>query len=166
MPTALPSLVVVTGRPGSGKSTLVHPLARALRLPLISRDEIKEGMATAPDQNANAAFFNAIRLLLDHGVGLVAEAAFQHRLWAPNLEPLRAVAEIRAIVLTVDAALAQARHENRAELDAERGRFHDVGPLNPTYEPPRLGLPTLGVDTTDGYRPSFEEIVLFAQSRS
>ena len=33
------------------------------------------------------------------------------------------------------------------------------------HEPLDLDVPTLRIDTTDGYRPSFEEIVAFARSR-
>ena len=39
----LPCLILVTGRPGSGKSTLAEQLGRHLRLPVISRDALKEG---------------------------------------------------------------------------------------------------------------------------
>jgi adenylate kinase family enzyme len=38
-----PTCIIVTGRPGSGKSTLSKKLGRRLCLPVISRDEIKEG---------------------------------------------------------------------------------------------------------------------------
>jgi predicted kinase len=42
-----PALVVVSGPPGSGKTTLAHEVARAVGCPAICRDEIKEGMAHA-----------------------------------------------------------------------------------------------------------------------
>ena len=38
-----PGCVLVTGRPGSGKTTLARKLAGLLRMPLVSRDEVKEG---------------------------------------------------------------------------------------------------------------------------
>ena len=38
------SLTVVAGRPGSGKTTLAHALARAIRCPAVCRDEVKEGL--------------------------------------------------------------------------------------------------------------------------
>lgn len=38
-------VVIVSGAPGAGKSTLAGPLARALDLPLLSKDIIKERLA-------------------------------------------------------------------------------------------------------------------------
>ena len=38
-----PYLIAVTGRPGAGKSTFAHALGQRAFLPVISRDEIKEG---------------------------------------------------------------------------------------------------------------------------
>ncbi|MEM1446573.1 MAG: AAA family ATPase, partial [Planctomycetota bacterium] len=40
---ALPYCIIVTGRPGSGKTTLASKLASELWMPFISRDAIKEG---------------------------------------------------------------------------------------------------------------------------
>jgi adenylate kinase family enzyme len=45
--TASPTLIVVSGPPGSGKTTLAHQIARAVVSPSFHRDEIKEGMAHA-----------------------------------------------------------------------------------------------------------------------
>src|SRR5258708_4708421 len=100
----LPTLVVVSGPPGAGKTTLAHALAREIPCPAICRDEIKEGMAhtqpagfeggrgdplTAPTVRL---FFDVLRLLLSGGVTAVAEAAFQDRLWRPGLESLAELA--------------------------------------------------------------------------
>jgi len=38
-----PRCILITGRPGSGKSTLVDTLSKQLYLPKVSRDEFKEG---------------------------------------------------------------------------------------------------------------------------
>ena len=39
-----PLLVVVSGMPSSGKTTVAEELARRLRLPLIAKDAIKESL--------------------------------------------------------------------------------------------------------------------------
>jgi predicted kinase len=180
---SFPRLIVVTGRPGSGKSTLSHPLARAIRCPLISRDEIKEGFVRTTgriggpghpgDLAVYETFFATVMLLLKQRVTLVAEAAFQHKLWAPKAEELRAIAQVRVIVCDLDAELAAARHAARAAADPERQRFHYQPPPSPSgqphlfeYDPPRINVPTLTVHTTENYSPSFEAIVRFALAQA
>jgi predicted kinase len=170
---AKPTLMVVTGQPGSGKTTLAHRLARAVRCPVISRDEIKEGLinSIAPRgqpcddiaRQAYETFFETVTLLLNRRVTLIAEAAFQHKLWAPSLEPLRKIAQTRIIVCIIDSALAQTRRIERDASDPQRKRFHDQAPQLAAYDPPHLDVPTLTVDTTDTYRPDFAAIVAFAQ---
>jgi predicted kinase len=169
-----PALIVVTGRPGSGKTTLAHALAQTIRCPAICRDELKEGLlnTTGPGEDDVAravyqTFFEAIELLLSRHITLIAEAAFQHKLWAPKLEPLRAVAGIRIIVCTIPRDLAAARREERHHADPAREHFHPalIGGGHDDYDPPRLDVPTLAVDTSDGYQPSLESVIAFARGR-
>ena len=40
-----PRIVLLTGAPGSGKSTLGRELSSALRIPFIARDDVRGGMA-------------------------------------------------------------------------------------------------------------------------
>jgi len=171
----LPALIVVAGRPGAGKTTLAHALARAVRCPAVCRDEIKEGLVRTAggsgepgadlQRQATDAFFGALEFLLGRGVTVVAEAAFQHRVWAPRLEPLRALARVRVVLCDTDPELARARRLARGLGDPARTRFHPAGAGHDpgSYDPPRLGVPTLRVDTTDGYRPDFGAIAAFAR---
>jgi len=177
-----PLLIVVTGRPGSGKTTLAHKLAQEIRCPCLCRDEFKEGLVNtagsdhaALGKGANLevyeTFFQAIELLLRRGITLVAEAAFQHKLWAPKLEPLQVLCRLRMVVCTLDPQMGRARFVERGLADPHRQRFHGdravqaarEGVALPVgeYEPPHLPAPTLTVDTTDGYRPDLAGIVAF-----
>src|SRR4051812_8829584 len=75
--TSNPALIVVTGEPGAGKTTLALPLSQALRCPRVSRDEIKEGLIRTAGppcpsgdeiaRRAYEAFFDTLNLLLDRG---------------------------------------------------------------------------------------------------
>jgi predicted kinase len=179
-----PLLIVVTGRPGSGKTTLAHAVARAVRCPAICRDEVKEGFVNTTgqlgqpgdetDRTVYDVFFDTLTLLLTRRITLIAEAAFQHHLWAPKLEPLRPIARIRIIICNVDPHLARARHVARNAADPAREHFHHDRAMQTDpeggelpigrYDPPHLDVPTLTVDTSDRYRPPFESIVSFARA--
>jgi predicted kinase len=167
-----PTLVVVSGRPGSGKTTLAHALAGALGCPAICRDEIREGVVRAgtPDpgmRHTLATFFAVVTLLLDAGVTTVAEAAFQDRLWRPGLEPLLERARVRVVLCAVPAGIARDRISDRLRTTANRAAHDDAGLLRridageASWEPISLPLPTLTVDTSDGYRPALADVLAF-----
>jgi predicted kinase len=173
-----PALIVVTGQPGAGKTTLAHALARAIPCPAICRDEIKEGLVSTDgdagnpgrdlQREATDAFFDALAVLTGRGVSVVAEAAFQHKVWAPRLEPFKTIAQLRVVLCEIDAEHALARRAARGQREPSRAGFHPEGMVGDgaagAYDPPRLDVPTLRVDTSDGYEPAFETIVDFART--
>jgi hypothetical protein len=69
---------------------LAHALGRALPCPVVSRDERKEGMVHAHGAGFDAAPGSSVaRLaLLEGGVTVVPEAAFQNPAWQKGLGPL------------------------------------------------------------------------------
>jgi predicted kinase len=179
---APPLLVVVSGPPGSGTTTLAHTLARAIPCPAICRDEIKEGLVHAePDYRPGRgdamahrtldAFFGVLSYLVDAGVSLVAEASFQHRVWEPGLGPLLDKARIRIVHCRVEAAVARERMARRvAETPARRAVHGDPSVDEPferfeaafeSFESIGLPVPSMEVDTTNGYEPTVDEIVGF-----
>lgn len=167
-----PSLIVVSGAPGSGKTTLAHAVARRVGCPAVCRDEICEGMhhAGTPDPTMRRtydAFFDTLGVLLRAGVTVVAEAAFQDRLWRPVLSPLAGLAAIRVVRCVTDPAVARERMTRRLD-DPVRAAHQDREMLArppAAWAPITLAVPTLDVDTSDGYSPGLSAIVAFAAAR-
>ena len=130
-----PCLIVVTGMPGAGKTTFSRALGEALFLPVISRDQIKEGYVHTfgrrhselpPGANAEATgiFFETLRLLTGRGVSVVCEAAFQHPLWERELAWFMDKARVYLLICTVDRETASKRFVGRGLQNPKREYFH------------------------------------------
>jgi len=110
-------MVVVTGAPGSGKTTLGGPLAAALGFPMLAKDRIKE---TLHDSLGGC----------DAG-GAAADLAWSQRLGAAAMELLWALAaDTPAVVIEANIWPDDERNQRRIrELAARAVEVHCVCPV-------------------------------------
>lgn len=150
--------VVVSGPPGSGKSTVAEPLARELELPLIAKDTIKEALMDVlgvPDIEASKGLGAAsIEVMLAVAaaspVGAVLDCSFHRSIAVGDLR--RLPGRVVEVFCRLDedvawerfAARAGARHPGH--FDEERAGGGPWG--DEVTEPVAGGWPVLEVDTT------------------
>lgn len=172
-------LVIVAGAPGTGKTTLALSLGQSLGLPVITKDDIKEALATpfaTGDRDwsrqlgvaAYAVLFAVGERVLAAGHGLILETNFRSGISDAPLRALARLAPTVVIVCRVSEPLRRKRFGDRAARG--RHRVHiDSAVLDEWNEDDSeflidIGAPRLIVDTTDGYAPDLEQVTRFADS--
>ena len=181
-----PKCIIVTGRGGSGKTTLSKKLGQLLWMPVISRDEIKEGYVNTiglshdelPDDTnkvVSTFFFEVVNQYLTNNVSVVIEAAFQHRIWEAHVPAIAEIGDVFIAVCSIDDEVAARRHLERGLEEPKREFYHgdrrvavfrEMGVMAApeTYEPPRLDLPMIQVSTEGEYSPGLEEVVRWVRA--
>ena len=179
-----PLLVIVSGSPASGKSTLAAQLASDFGLPLFSKDLLKEALfdtlGAADRERSRELSVAAYRLLytiaarlLSSGLGVVLESNFVRGRSEEEILPL--LARSRGVLLHCQVSREEiARRYQRRVVTAERHPgHHDViampevlaGLDRGIYAPLALDIPMLTLDTTDGYRPEDAAILAFIRTQ-
>lgn len=180
-----PIVILVSGMPASGKSTLAAQLAAELGIPYFTKDDFKEllfdtgGYTEASmDESTSERFgaqgiallFHIAQRLIGAGVSVVLEANFRAELTAAEIGPIRARVSVRQVFCHLPVPEIVDRFEARQEGD-ERHPVHaeldDVDQLVLDLDQkdygPVPGLPTLIVDTSDGFDPPLSEIARFCR---
>jgi thymidylate kinase len=175
-----PLCIIVTGQAGSGKTTLAKKLGERLWMPVVSRDEIKEGYVNTfgvkhgelppeTDRIVTDLFFDIVNQYLAGDVSIIIEAAFQHKVWASRIGKIEELSSPVIVLCSVDPILAARRHLQRGLNHPEREFYHEDNRVThfkktgeflfpAKYDPPDFNIPTIAVSTEGEYVPSIEEL--------
>ena len=115
------------------------------------------------DLRTLTVFFDVLRTLATAGVSVVAEAAFQDKVWTPNLAPLADLADLRVVQCHTDASTARQRVEHRAASRTADADDIVIGDARYYDDFVRLAsaAPSIAVDTTNGYDPDIDTVLAF-----
>jgi predicted kinase len=164
-----PKLIVITGLPATGKTSLAKEISKSLSVPLLTKDEIKIGLLEqfgkkdrAWDRQVGTA---AVHLLMKIGEALlisksavILESNFKEEFDAPLLRDLmeKTNSDCLQLVCGADGEVLLSRFIER-EKSSARSPFHfttSIDEFSSTLElgfeePMRLPGDLITVDTTD-----------------
>lgn len=182
--TEKPLLLIVNGPPASGKTTLGKKVAEELAIPMFSKDAIKEELYDSLGPVVRRVFrhlgetsmrlmYLAARSTLEAGRSVVIEANFNRGLSENDIGELLELCTPMQLHCDAPTDELVQRYEERDD-DGDRHPVHEGGDASDTlkdelddglYEPLELDVPTLEVDTTDGYHPSVNDTVQWIRSQ-
>jgi predicted kinase len=134
-----PLLVIVTGPPASGKTTIAAEVARQLAIPAFHKDALKELLSdTIPgsgidwSRNLGSASFELLfhvgQVLITSGQSCLIEANFHQDLSLPSLIPIAKHSKIVQIVCTGEAGTLANRYRARHAAGLRHHVHLDVDP--------------------------------------
>ena len=163
-------MIIVSGAPGSGKTTLAKMLADYLRIPHIPRDDVLRGIELTRGGNIDRgaegvqAYFDILKRLCALEVSLVTDGTLYRGLSEKDVKerflPIATVINVHT--------RARGEYERFVKREVEREGWSDEwvkshmdrlkSIYNDTVDPLDLGVPVIEVDATNGYSPSLPDI--------
>ena len=175
-----PTIIVVTGRPAAGKSTLAKWLAQELKLPLVSKDSIREELfdrlgwkdrkwAQELGKASVDMMFYFARAELEVGRSIIMDNAFYPPISTPRFQKLKEqyAADSIQIVCDSDRETLFTRFKARAGTGNRHPGHGDEDVLEELYvnladnSSPilEIGGLVIEVDTTDFAKVDYQEIL-------
>ena len=166
-----PALILVSGAPATGKTTVANSLSTRLRIPVIGKDAIKESLFETMGHNNRewskklgfasiVLMFELVEGQLAAGNSVIAETSFYPDTDRPRVEALRATAHFTTIEVhcTADPNVVITRYRDRQDtgeqhpghrLDDSELRRLEQALQDGSFHPMGLEGELLTVDTTD-----------------
>ena len=173
-------IIIVTGRPAAGKSTLARWLSQELKLPLVSKDSIREELfdrlgwkdrkwAQELGKASVDMMFYFARAELEVGRSIIMDNSFYPPVSNPRFQALKEQykAESIQIVCDSDRETLFQRFKNRAETGTRHPGHGDQDVLEELYRYLSdtsshildIGGSVIEVDTTDFAKVDYQEIL-------
>ena len=179
-------LIIVSGFPCTGKTTLGRKLAKEFSLPLISRDDIKETLFDtlgtidrAWSKKLGAAsysiMYKMIEVLLKAHQSIIVESNFnpdfdrKHFCRFKDLYPIEPI-EIackteRTVLIDRFIARSQSGERHPGHLDEHNSAEFQAMLGSGDYTPLNLGSASVEVDTTDVHSIQYDEVFRIIQQK-
>lgn len=166
-----PIALLIGGAPGAGKTTLAGVLGQRLRLPVLSKDVLRQStlwsLGTADVKEAPwgpGLWYPALEALLRAGVSVIGDMTLYRGVSEDDIQD-RLAPIARLMHVHCRARNAEERFRTRTLADSLRQGDLDeldaiVAPLfSELWEPIDLQCPCVVVNTDNGYDPSIDDLV-------
>ena len=175
-----PTVIIITGRPTAGKSTLAKWLSQELKLPLVSKDKIREGLfdrlgwkdrkrAQLLGKASVDMMFYFARAELEAGHSIIVDNSFYPPISNPRFKALKeeCSAESIQIVCDSDRETLFQRFKSRADSGSRHPGHGDHDVLEELFvylsdtssQILEIGGSVIEVDTTDFAKVDYQEIL-------